>query len=336
MGSCASDEFLRRFAAEPDAAYGVSFARFMELALYDPAVGYYTRARRRIGRAPAADFMTATSVGAVFGELVTAACARLLAPRAPRDFVFVEVGAEPGAGVLQGVAHAFGGAEVRRLGEPLTLPARCVVFSNELFDAQPCHRLVWRGGAWRELGVALVDDKLREVEMPAWSAEVAAMGAGLPAEAAEGYLLDLPLHAVGLIETLAAQPWEGLLVAIDYGKTWRQLSTETPAGTVRAYARHHQTGDLLAQPGGQDLTCHVCWDWLEEALRRHGFAVPRLESQESFLTHHAGEVLSAIVAEEAGRTSARKQAVVQLLHPGNMGQKFQVLRARRAGPADSA
>ena len=62
----------------------------------------------------------------------------------------------------------------------------------------------------------------------------------------------------------------------------------------------------------------------------HGFAAPVLESQEAFFVHHAASVLSRLTAAEAGRFSSRKLGVLQLLHPGNIGQKFQVLWARRA------
>ncbi len=327
MGS--SPDFLEIFTAEPNAGGGVPFARFMELALYHPAVGYYTAARTRVGISSETDFHTATSVGPVFGELVVAAAARLLGP-AVRDFVFVEIGAEPSGGILAGgVPHPFASAETRPLGSNLQLPPRAVVFSNELFDAQPCHRLVRRRGAWRELGVAWRDGQLVEVELPEFSREVHAVSDRLPAAPPEGYQLDLPLRAVTLLTQLAAQDWRGLFLAFDYGRTWHELAEEMPQGSVRAYFRHRQHNDLLAQPGTQDLTCHVCWDWLVDGLAAHGFADPKVESQESFFAHHTGPELAALMATEAGRFSPRKQALLQLLHPGQMGQKFQVLHATR-------
>ena len=44
---------------------------------------------------------------------------------------------------------------------------------------------------------------------------------------------------------------------------------------------------------------------------------------------HAGPAIAAVSAAEAARFSPRKQALLQLLHPGQMGQRFQVLHARR-------
>ena len=307
----------------------MSFADYMALALYDPAAGYYARARRRIGREAGSDFYTATSLGPVFGELVAAASADLLGPRPPGDFTFAEIGADDAGGALEKTPHPFGGILPVSLGQPLTLPPRAIVFSNELFDAQPCHRLVGRDGLWRELGVALRDNSLEEVLLPDLSLEVREMAGRLPPVAPEGYQLDLPLAAAQLVREIAVQSWSGLFVAIDYGKSWRELVEETPAGTVRAYHRHRQSNDLLDRPGEQDLTCHVCWDWMVEALNKAGFAVPTLESQEAFFVHHASPALGAIAAAEAGRLSSRKQGVMQLLHPANMGRKFQVLWALR-------
>lgn len=296
----------------------------MALALYHPQLGYYRQERARVGYAPGTDFYTASSSGAVFGEMVVAACTALLGGEArAREHVFVEIGAEPGGGVLAGVAHPFAAARTVRVGETPQLDGPCVVFSNELFDAQPLRRFVRRGQSWRELGVQLRDGQLHEIEL----AEVNAPW--LPAEAVEGYVFDAPRAAAELAQTLAAQAWSGLFVAFDYGKTFDELATATPAGTARAYFQHTQSNELLARAGEQDLTGHVCWDWLQAALDAAGCTASQVQSQESFFIHHAGAFLSLAMAAEATRMSPRKLALLQLLHPSHLGQKFQVLHARR-------
>lgn len=304
----------------------MSFAQFMELALYHPEVGYYRRDRLRVGYGTGTDFFTASSSGPIFGELVAAAAAKLLraAGRDPATHVFVEMGAEDTLGVLRDVAHPFAAARTIRVGEAPALSGDSVVFSNELFDAQPCQRTIFREGRWRELGVREEGGALFEVELPLGPTTDLE-----PAVAPEGYIFDRPLAATNLAASIAGQSWRGLFLAFDYGKTFRQLAEETPGGTVRAYHRHRQSNDLLARPGEQDLTCHVCWDWLEAALTRNGFSAPALESQEAFLVRHAGEFVAATSAAEAARFSRRKLALLQLLHPSQMGQKFQVLHALR-------
>jgi SAM-dependent MidA family methyltransferase len=324
-----TSDFFEIFAAEPGAAAGVSFARYMELAMYHPTAGYYTRDFKRVGRDDKADFFTSTTFSPVFGELVAAAAIKLLAPARPADHVFVEIGAEPGGGILRGLAHPFADYQIISLGQPFTLPARCVVFSNELFDAQPFHRVVWRQGAWRELGVALHGRHLREVELPELTAELAAQADRLPKTAEENYHIDLPLRTIPMLERITGLDWHGLFIAFDYGKYWQELAENMPAGTGRTYHRQKMGNDLLARPGKQDLTCHICWDWLEDGLVRAGFGEPRVDSQESFFMSYAAETLAAITAAEAGSFSPRKRMLMTLLHPANMGQKFQALHALR-------
>ncbi len=296
----------------------------MDLALYHAELGYYRQARKRVGYGRDTDFYTASTSGAVFGEMVAASCVTLLGGEEhAREHAFVEVGAEPDGGILAGVAHPFASVRTVRVGEALQLSGRCVVFSNELFDAQPFRRFVKRGAVWKELGVALGADGLREVELDEVSAP------WLPEIANEGYHFDAPRAAVDLAAGIVTQPWRGLFVAFDYGKSLAEISSATPAGTVRAYFQHTQSNELLARPGEQDLTGHVCWDWLSEALGGAGFTRMAVESQEAFFIHHAGPFLAQAMAAEATRMSQRKLALLQLLHPSHMGQKFQVLHGLR-------
>ena len=331
-----SAAFLEAFrtAAAAHADGVLPFDQFMALALYHPELGYYRRDYARVGRSAETDFYTATSSGPLFGELICAACVTLLGPqRDPRAFTFVEIGAETDAGILAGVAHPFAAARTLRLGAPLALTGPLIVFSNELFDAQPCRRVVARDGSWCELGVALAPASSASPSPTFIEVELTAPTFPVPVElsshAPEGYHLDLPLAARALAAEIAAQPWTGLFVACDYGKSWRELTEATPLGTARAYYKHTQSNDLLARPGEQDLTCHVCWDWLADALAKNQFPAPTVESQEAFFVHHAAEAIAATMSAEAMRTSPRKLALMQLLHPAHLGQKFQVLHALR-------
>lgn len=329
--------FHQVFAEAAGPGGTLPFERFCELALYHPEVGYYRRAKVRVGRAADTDFYTATTANPVFGELVAAACANLVGAGSAHEFEFVEIGAEPfdfaqgrpGGGILEGVAHPFRGTRAIRIGEPLRIEGLCVVFSNELFDAQPFHRLVFRDSAWRETGVRMTDDHLEVVEMPAPSAETERLIARLPADPGEGYEFDCSARAAGLAATIAALPWHGLFVACDYGKSWEELTTACPAGTARAYRSHKQHNDLLADPGEQDLTCHVCWDDLSAVLASTGFGAATVESQEAFFLKHARSAVEALVTGSPRGPDPRKLQLQQLIHPALQGQKFQVLTAMR-------
>lgn len=329
MGSSSSPSPVPpAFAAAFQAAAGpggtLAFDEFMALALYHPELGYYRRKRDRVGYGAGSDFYTASTSGQVFGELVVAAAIRLLGERDPAHFTWVEIGAETGAGILDGVAHPFAALRTLRVGEPLALHGRCIVFSNELFDAQPFRRLVRRSDGWWEGGVRLDPAGLTEVDLRRIPADER-----WPDPAPEGYRIDAPEAAARLAADIAGQPWSGLFIAFDYGKSWAELATECPHGTARAYHRHTQSNTLLAQPGEQDLTCHVCWDWIAARLAQVGFASPQVEAQEAFFVHHAARYLESALQADASRLTERKRSLMQLLHPAHLGRKFQALHAWR-------
>lgn len=329
--------FHEVFAQAAGTGGTLPFDRFCELALYHPQVGYYRRDRTRVGRGPGTDFHTSASSNPVYGTLVAAACANLIGP-AVGEHAFVEIGAEPfdgaqgghGSCVLDGIAHPFREARAIRLGEPLRIEGACIVFSNELFDAQPFMRLVFRDGAWRELGVRIADGALAIVELPRPGLEAGELIERLPVDPGEGYSLDISLAAARLAAQIAAQRWHGLFVACDYGRTWRELTEDSPAGTARAYRAHRQHNDLLADPGEQDLTCHVCWDELVAAMARHRFLDETIESQEAFFIRHARNAVETLVTGAPRGPDPHKLQLQQLIHPTLMGQKFQVLTARRS------
>ena len=301
----------------------------MDLALYDPEVGYYRRDTVRVGRNPESDFYTAETHRAVFSALVTASAVDLLDNRDAHTFVFVEVGAEPNEGILAEALTNFGAIESIRVADSLRLPNRTICFSNELFDAQPFHRVVWKNDQWIELGVALDGLELVWTDLDRLSPPVDAIRDELPDRVLEGYTIDLPIAARELMGRIVRPDWQGAVVAIDYGKSWPFLCQECPEGSGRAYMKHRQHSDLLANPGMQDLTCHVCWDWLIEEMREAGFRKIRVDSQESFFVKNATEVIKEIISNSTGPLDKKLGQLKSLLHPGIMGQKFQVLSAVR-------
>ena len=307
----------------------VSFAVFMETALYDPEGGYYRQERRRIGTASGTDFYTAYSTGEVFATLVATAANGLLGDPPAEPHELVELGVEPDASLWSAAPPPFAGLRSLGRGAALDIPARAAVFSNELFDAQPFHRVRFRGGRWHEAGVDFDGERFVETLLAEPTPAVRARWPCLPGNAFENAALDLSLGAVALLERIAAKPWYGVFLAFDYGKRWEELVAEHTGGTLRAYRRHRQAPDILERPGEQDLTGHICWDWMFETLEAHGFRDLRLESQEAFFVHHARPAIEAIIAGRPGLPDPARRRLHELIHPGRMGQKFQVLSARR-------
>lgn len=307
----------------------MSFAQFMRTALYEPDLGYYARkGRLRVGAGAEADFFTAEAIGPVFARLAVEACAGNCAD-ASRT-AFVELGSEGEGDVASRASPPFASAHSPASFEGFP-PGPLLFFSNELFDAQPFHRLVRHDGRWRECGVAFECGRGREVLLDAFSPRVEAFAHRLPRDAEDGWRLDLPLEAADLMDAIAARPGVETIVAFDYGLDWADILLRRPGGTARAYRAQKLVTDLLADPGEQDLTCHIAWDGLEEALRARGYAT-KVRSQEAFFIHHAGGAIRAIMEKgdpfECGKLR-------ELIHPSRMGAAFQVLVARRvvrAGP----
>lgn len=306
----------------------INYRDYIDLVLYAPEVGYYTRNQTRVGRSPERDFYTSESLGRVFSELIADAATQLLGKERAQKTQFIEIAAEPGTALLDHLPqHPFSRRAEIRLGTPLQIEGPVVIFANEWLDALPFHRLIFHQGQWRERGVHLNPESndLYEVLLPSLSHEVQSNLHRLPKTMPEAYQLDWPLPAEIALQNLLKQNWHGLLLFLDYGKTWQQLLNDHPQGTARTYHQHKQGSDLLKDPGEIDITCDICWDPLHERLEKAGFRSVTLESQESFLVRRAANAAAKIVSSHPGIFNTDRQTLMELIHPAHMGTKFQAL-----------
>jgi SAM-dependent MidA family methyltransferase len=333
---------------------GVRFRDFMELALYDPAHGYYGAGRAALGRA--GDYFTNVSVGKVFGELLGWQFLEMWERLGrPEGFTIVEQGANDGAfaadvlgwsreaegdfygalryEVVEGL-EVLKGRQRERLGEfagKVTWRNRLeelprftgVHFSNELLDAFPVHRVRFRDGEWRELHVT-----------PELAWKEAALGAGALLEGLadapriEGYTTEVNLAAPRWAEALAAKIERGWVVVVDYGFPRESYyAPERRAGTLECYAGHARGLDPLANPGFCDLTAHVEFTSLARAFLASGMELAGYTDQHHFLTGILGRAF-------AGRAPTAQEArgLKTLVHPEMMGRAFQVLGMARGVP----
>lgn len=337
----------------------IPFARFMELALYHPAHGYYERDSATVGKR--GDFYTSVSVGPLFGELLATQFAAWAAD--DDAFQIVEAGAHDGrlaADILgwlqQWRPELFARLEYwiiepsprRQAWQRETLreyapqlhwvtefpprhaapPFHGVLFANELLDAFPVQRLGWDAPAraWFEWGVAGAGERFEWVRLPF---QILAFPFQIPAELLavlpDGFTLEICPAAEAWWTAAARALRHGHLLTFDYGLTTEEfLSPTRAAGTVSAYQQQHLSADLLAQPGEQDLTAHVNFTTLQAAGERVGLRTAELCTQARFLTPIAEATWQA-PAEFPPWDAGRVRQFQTLTHPEHLGRAFRVL-----------
>ena len=333
----------------------ITFARYMELCLYHPVHGYYTKGPGRIGRD--GDFFTVSDVGTFFGACLARQLREMDGVLGnPDRFDLFEFGGGRGLlarDILDTVATFEGGfsrrlrytlvdssagmrqqaaGEVRSVA-PEQLPAEaagcgCVV-AVELFDALPVHRVVLRNGSLREIRVGLSGaGEMEPVEVDP-SPEVAAYAGRYGAAAGEGLEAEVCLAAAEQFDLMAATLETGFMILVDYGHPAAQLyDASRPRGTLLAYHRHKTNEDYYSRVGDQDLTAHVNWTGLIDHAAASGWRCLALTTQDRFLV--ANGILEKFeVRDEADwldpRTVKRRMKAMQLIHPDGMGRMFQVL-----------
>ena len=301
----------------------ISFARFMELALYAPGLGYYER-QRKIGRR--GDFFTSVSVGPLFGELLGFQFAQWISQNPSFDRLqIVEAGAHDGAlaadilgwlrrwrkDLLARLEYCLvEPSSARREWQKQTLrdwlpsikwisdvseaaaePGCRIIFCNELLDAMPVHRLAWdaSGKKWMECRVACENGTFvwQQAEPPPeLAASLPEVGLDLALVLPSGFLIEHSPSAVAWWKKAAATLTHGKLLTIDYGCTGEEwLRPDRSGGTLRTFSRHRVGGGLLENPGESDITAHVNFSAIEAAGRTAGLATEGLMTQEKFLTH---------------------------------------------------
>ncbi len=333
----------------------VTFAWFMEQALYHPEHGYYSSGRAAIGRG--GDYFTSVSVGPLFGRLLGAQFAEMWELLGRDDeFVIVEQGAHGGelAGDVLAAARTcdpeFFHAIRYVIAEPFALwqrrqaealagfdgkvawqksvadlaPFRGVHFSNELIDAMPVHLVKWSGTEWRERHVAIVGDGFAFVDLPLSENRLEERLRHVPHPLPAGYETEVNLAALDWIAGLGPKLTEGWILAADYGFTRDEFyAPHRSTGTLRSHAKHQVLSSPLLRIGHADITAHVDWTSLAEQAVDCALSIEGFADQHHFLTGLlAGEVGQALGLSEDAKTN---RALQTLLHPGFLGMKFQFL-----------
>ncbi|MBS1170351.1 MAG: class SAM-dependent methyltransferase [Burkholderiaceae bacterium] len=351
----AASDALCRLIADVIARHDgwISFARYMELALYAPNLGYYAGSAAKLGRE--GDFTTSPEISPLFAAALAQPVARLLAQTAPQ---IIEFGA--GSGKLardllteltllgervQRYAIVELSGELRaRQQETLRdfpqvewlerLPDAFsgIALGNEVLDAMPVHLVKKTAAGWNEAGVTTDDSRFTFAERPC-STEIAAQIAAQIPQAdtlPDGYLTEIHLQAGAFTQTVAtmlAAGGTGAAFLIDYGfPTHEYYLPERSRGTLMCHYRHHAHDDPFFLPGLQDITAHVDFSAIAQAALESGLEVLAYMNQATFLMAAGiGELLLRTPPDDAARYLPQANAVKLLLSPAEMGELFKVL-----------
>ena len=213
-----------------------------------------------------------------------------------------------------------------------------IIFSNELLDALPVHRLGWdaQRGDWFEWGVTIEGDRITWCRLPnsvhatrnTQDAATSAIG-NLPHELLaalpDGFTTEICPAAEVWWREAAACLQSGKLLTLDYGLNAEEFFAPHRAnGTLRGYHRHRLSDNILASPGEQDLTAHVNFTAIQQAGEAVGLKTATFASQAQFLTRIARRTWK----EENGFgdwTAELTRQFQTLTHPQHLGRAFRVL-----------
>ena len=338
----------------------LTFAEFMETALYWPDGGYYA-SRRSFG--PLGDFYTAPLAHPVFGALVARQLLTMWRGLGnPAPFQVIEAGAgdgtlaldvvaqatELGGGFADALAYAavdlrepppeFPGHWLRSGGVPV-VGGNGVVLANELLDAMPVHRVVMDGGQLREMFVDAAPEGgfievVKEPFSPALGERLDRLGVAL----SEGYRTEICLASEAWMAQAFAAVERGYLLLIDYGHEASVFYDESRrAGTLRCYAGHTLGMNPYFNVGRQDISAHVEFTSVRSAAMAAGFEAAGEMSQSEWLRSLGIEVYQAEVAERSGLHRVERMANLRgmdvLLDDEGMGS-FRVLAFAKEAPTD--
>ena len=342
----------------------ISFARFMEQALYHPAHGYYSSGRCTIGRR--GDYFTSVSVGPLFGEMLAAQFAEIWRwLDCPNDFVIVEQGAHHGefaTDVLetlrdsspelfatlryrivepfpilrqrqQGVLRRFAGTTEWSASLDGMEPFSGVHFSNELVDAMPVHLIVAAGAPerreWHERLVEQTSCGVTFVQQSISDPRLQIEVAKIPPPPEGPYETEINLAALDWIDALAPKLVRGVVLVVDYGFPRQDFyAPGRRTGTLQCYSGHRTLSSPLEDVGESDITSHVEWTSLAERAEERSLNLAGFTDQHHFLT---GLLLSC--PDLASAVAEKSRALQTLLHPEFLGTKFQFLALTKEFPA---
>jgi len=351
---------LREVIEEEIRADGpIPFSRYMELCLYQPELGYYSRREEQFGKA--GDFYTSSDVHAVFGRLLARQFDEMWhALGCPAELQLLELG--PGRGLFAQdvldwsekrfpeffravryvlwerspalreklatiLARRLGSGKAKLVSTETTLSSAAaeanIIFGNEFFDALPVEVLSSSGS----LRVDLKNGRFVETWAASSSEELEFLDRD-SVHANDNEQVEASLAAVRVMEEIASSMRRGFAVFIDYGYTREEQLAGRHLGTIVAYRKHSASANPYEAPGEQDITAHVNFTALAGIGTRCGMKMEKLRTQSQFLMGIGEATQFSEAFEECRLPQERAKVALQLKHlvtPLGMGETFHVL-----------
>ena len=345
---------LQTLQAQLTQHQAISFAQFMQIALYDPKEGYYSSGLPKLGKQ--GDFITAPELTPLFGKTLANQCQQIfMVLQSP---VLFEFGAGSGAlcvALLEHLEELHSLPEVYYILEvsanlrhrqqelieqkiphlaqrvnwldrwPKT-PFNGVILANEVLDAMPVHRFMKTEQGIMESYVTLNEQQqLTEVFKPCHDQRLLDYINQRLSIPNIPYLSEVNLFIDDWIANLHRMLLQGVVFLIDYGFPRHEYyHPDRNQGTLMCHYHHHSHPDPLVHPGEQDITAHVDFTHVAEAGQHAGFHIAGYTNQASFLLVNGLLSLLNSLDNELDQIKA-KQAVKQLTHPSEMGELFKVI-----------
>ncbi len=350
----------------------ITFADFMAACLYEPGLGYYTSPGRKVGAE--GDFYTSITVHAAFGRVLAREIAQMWRSMGcPADFTLVECGAGNGRlacdivdylaeresemyrGLrlllverepsLESAQRTMLSAHVDRLGwlSPDEFASGDFTFSgclysNELMDALPTHRVIMTSDGLKELYVTCTEGEFGEEPGEPSTPEIAACLKRVAVELHIGQQAEVNLNAPHWLASASRALRRGFILTIDYGYPAQELYTpRRKLGTLLCYYRHQTEENPFLRLGQQDITTHVDFTTLMSCGEELGLDNVWFGEQYRFLL--ATGIIEEIEDIERAAVSDEEKLRLRLtlkkliLPDGGMGDTFKVLIQSKGVPA---
>jgi SAM-dependent MidA family methyltransferase len=330
----------------------ISYADFMEKALYDPAFGYYMKYKQKIGKQ--GDFYTSSNISIFakqwakfFVSLVEANVTspviceigggtgqfaydvltewQRISPQTYKTLTYIMVEVSPYHRTLQqerlvdlGVRWCTSIQEVDSFNG--------IVFANELFDAFPVHVVEQQDELFEIYITFNEQQQLIERAIVLENPEVISYLQKQDLKLKYGQRMEVPLAMKSYIAEIGRVLQQGLFITVDYGYTNEEwCETVHRQGSLRGYYKHQLISNPLLYPGDMDLTTHIHWDGLQSVAAENQMETLLRVKQTTFLlaTGILEQLIDHVDLDPFSTVSTHNRAVRSLL-TGGISDAFQI------------